>query len=137
MTCTCRTGHSNTTAWSSDEFIGQGGARLELASDDPLQTRRNVTNSSTFAVLTDSSDLSGVVVLTSFLSFAASRNSDNILICENVDLQSSYPIIVPMSSEYFVMVIIVIDVLAPSTCPYFLVTLCHVMYSTYIPHAHC
>ena len=132
VTCTCTTAHSNTIAWSSDE---QDDMQLEFASVEPVTTRRNVTNSSTFAVLTDSSDVNGVVVLMSDLTFIASENPANLLTCLNSDLQSSRSIIVPVYSKYFVMVIIVIDVLASSACPYFLATVCHIMYNTYnVPH---
>ena len=100
VTCTCTTAHSSILAWSSDEFIGQDGIRLEFASVQPLLTRQNVAGLSTFAVLTDNSDMNGVVVLESELTFVASESSANILSCLNVVRQTLYPIIIPMSSKW-------------------------------------
>ena len=103
MTCTCTTANSNNLTWSSDEYIGQGDMLLEFALDDPLLTRRNVTGLSTFALLTDSSNSNGVVVLTSDLTLIASGNPNDILTCMNVGHQNSYSIIIPVSSKCFVM----------------------------------
>ena len=102
MTCTCTTGHSRTLAWSSDEFIGPGGARLEFASVQPVPTRQNISGSNAFAVLTNSSNMNGVVVLMSDFTFIVSENVTIIILtCMNVGRHSSSSIIVPMSSKCF------------------------------------
>lgn len=91
VTCTCTIGNSNTLAWSNN------GNRLMFTSTDPLETRRDVTGSSTFAVLTNNSDTNGIRVITSNFTFIASMT--NILTCENVDRSTSRSVIAPISGK--------------------------------------
>ena len=91
VTCTCTIEKSNTLAWSNN------GNRLMFTSTDPLETRRDVTGSSTFAVLTNNSDTNGIRVITSSFTFIASMT--NILTCENVDHSTSRSVIIPISGK--------------------------------------
>ena len=104
VTCTCTAGYSTVIAWSSDQLIGQNGARLEFSSVQQVSTRQNVSNSSTFAILAYESDVNGVMVLISELTFVVSTSETLILTCLNVNLQNSDSIIIPMSSKCLRMV---------------------------------
>ena len=105
VSCACTTAHSNTLAWSSDQLIGEGGAELMFSFNEPfnLLARKNASNMNTSAVLSDTSEENGVSVLKSELSFtlpSTSNSFDIVLTCENVDLQSSYSIILPIQSKF-------------------------------------
>jgi hypothetical protein len=91
VTCTCTVGNSNSFAWTSD------GNRVLFTSSDPLLTRRSVTGSSTFAVLTDNSDTNGIRVITSNFTFVASSVGSNVLTCQNIDRSTSESVIIPVS----------------------------------------
>ena len=87
------TGNSNSLVWMSN------GNRLTFTSNDPVQTRHTVNGSSTFAVLTNSSDRNGIRVITSNLTFVASNFSHNVLTCMNVDRSTSESVIIPFSGK--------------------------------------
>ena len=70
-----------------------------FASADPVETRRDVTGSSTYAVLTDNSDINGIRVITSNLTFIASSSKSNVLTCENVDLSTTESVITPVTGK--------------------------------------
>ena len=91
VTCVCATGNSNTLAWSTNRN------RLVLTSDNPLLTRLDV---STSAVLTDRSNRSGVVIITSNLTVAASTSDTSLLaICENVNRSTLNAVSIPVSGK--------------------------------------
>ena len=101
VSCTCITAHSNTLAWSSDQLIGEDGAELVLNLNDPLLARQNASNMNTFAVLSNTSDENGVLVLKSELSFVLLSTSFSIILtCENIDDQNSHSVILPIYSKY-------------------------------------
>ena len=72
-----------------------------FASTDPVEMRRNVTGSSTFAVLTENSNVNGIRVITSNLTFVTSSTSSksNVLTCSN-DHSISESMIIPVSGMY-------------------------------------
>ena len=89
--CVCATGNSNTLAWSTNRN------RLVLTPDDPPLTRLDVSAS---AVLTDRSNRSGVVVITSNLTVAASMSDTSLLaMCENVDRSTLNAVSIPVSGK--------------------------------------
>ena len=98
MTCVCMTGNSNTLAWMIE------GSRLEFSADDPPLTRRNVSGSSTTAVLTENSDTNRVRVIGSNLTLSVSMISkfnDPVIIlrCVNVDRAMMKPVILPITGK--------------------------------------
>lgn len=93
VTCTCRTGNSNTLVWMTD------GSRLEFASNDPLMTRRDVNSSSTFAVIAENSDRNGVRVIVSNLTFITPKSMSSVVMCENVDRSSTESVFIPVSGK--------------------------------------
>ena len=98
--CSCATGNSSTHAWITN------GTRIVFTSDDRLGIGRDVPGSSTYAVLTESSDRNGVRVIMSNITVSASKESNNIILtCENVDSTMTEPVIIPIG-EYCVHLII-------------------------------
>ena len=93
LNCICATGNSNALAWRVN------GNRLEFMSSDPPSTRRNVPGSSTFALLTESSNMNGTRVIMSNLTIIGSSD-DIILTCQNVDQSITEPFIAPITGKY-------------------------------------
>ena len=90
VTCICVTGNSTSLAWMSN------GNRLLFMSSDPLLTRRNVSGSNGYAVLTESSIVNGIRVIMSNITVSASSNDPEIILtCENADRNMIEPIIIP------------------------------------------
>ena len=100
VTCTSATGNSNTLAW-----ILSSGSRLEFAADDPPLTRRDVSGSSTTAVLTGSSNTNGVRVITSNLTLIASTPETILLTCENVDGSTVNALLIPVSGKWLLIIV--------------------------------
>ena len=95
MTCVCATGNSNLLAWVTD------GSRLEFTSNDRLLTRRNVTGSSAYGILTDRFNENRIQVITSNLTLTASMNDTSLLArCENVDHSTSNAVLIPVLRKY-------------------------------------
>lgn len=92
VTCICVTWNSNALNWTTIN-----GNSLAFSSTEPLQTRRNVTGSSTFAVLTENSNRNGFRVIMSNLTFIASMM--NVLVCENVGQSTRKSVIIPVSGK--------------------------------------
>jgi hypothetical protein len=95
VTCASATGNSNRLAW-----ILSSGSRLEFAAGDPLQTRRNVSGSSTTAVLTGSFNTNGVRTITSNITLIASTLETILLTCENVDGSTINALLIPVSGKW-------------------------------------
>ena len=95
VTCLCATGDSQALAWSID------GTRLEYTSNDLLLERLNIAGSSTFAVLTENTEVNGIRVIMSNLTLSV-FSKDVILTCENVDQMMTQPIIVPIAGKHYV-----------------------------------
>ena len=68
VTFTCTTTGSSIIAWSSDEYIGTGGLRLEVSA---VTHRDNSQISPATAILLYNSEGTGAIVLTSALSLIA------------------------------------------------------------------
>ena len=65
--------------------------------NDPPPTRRNVTGSSAYGILTDRYNESGIQVIISNLTLTASMDDTSLLAkCENVDRSTSNPAIIPV-----------------------------------------
>ena len=75
------------------------GNRLLFTSTDAVPTRRNVSRSNQFAVLTENSDMNGIrVIMSNFTINLSSNDSDIMLTCQNVDRAMTEPIIIPIIS---------------------------------------
>ena len=95
VTCVCAVGNSRRLAWAI------GGSRAEFTSSDPLMERRDLINSSTYAILTGRYNRNGIEVTTSSLTVTASMSSTAILIhCENLDCSTSNPAFIPVLREF-------------------------------------
>ena len=87
ITFTCVTRGSSILAWSSDEYIGPGGALLTFVAFDPLgTTTASFINPDTAAVLVSSSNENGEIVLESTLQITVSSLfPTSSVACHNVD----------------------------------------------------
>ena len=100
VTCTCTTGDSNTLVWTTN------GDRFNLSftsTDSPL-TMRNVTGSSTFSVLVESSDRNGVRVIMSNITVGvptSSTDTEVILTCKNANRARKKTVILPVVGKYY------------------------------------
>ena len=65
-------------------------------SNDSVLTRRNISTSNSFAVLTENFDMNGTRVIVSNLTVSAS-SEDIVLTCQNVDRTITTPLIVPIA----------------------------------------
>ena len=92
ITCNCATGSSTSLAWTINR------TRLTFGSNDPLLMQQDVPGSSTFAVLTENSDVNGIRVIMSNLT-ASFSNDRIILTCENVDHAMLKSIILPVARK--------------------------------------
>lgn len=86
----CETLNSPILAWSSDEYVGEGGILLEFLSIDRNGTvKRSTSNPNTSAVLTRSFERNGVNVIISNLTITVSSDIDrhgHNITCINVGI---------------------------------------------------
>ena len=81
---TCVTRDSNSIAWSSDDYIGSGGLRLEFASVEREGTTRNA-NSIASAQLVSVSRTDGIVLLVSQLQISVQSTFQiSSVTCHNI-----------------------------------------------------
>jgi hypothetical protein len=75
ITFLCETKGSSTISWSSNEYIGQGGAQLQFAAIEVINTKHRIGN--TTATFTDKRTEDGVQVLQSTLRVTATSMYPN------------------------------------------------------------
>ena len=96
---TCVTKDSSSLEWSSEVYIGEGGARLNITSDTQHHVH-NHNNSRAVARLLNSSIVNGTPMLTSTLTitvlWSSVESSPHSVTCHNVDVGTH-------SSVYFEM----------------------------------
>ena len=98
VTCTCTTGNSNILAWMIN------GSEIQFMSGDPLWIRQNISESSSFATLTEDSNVNGIRVIMSNLTFSVSSD-DIVLSCQNVDRTITKPFIVPTAGKCYLHIV--------------------------------
>ena len=82
---TCITRGSYAIAWSSNVYIGSGGALLTFAEEDRIDAVYNSSNNPTFATLTQNALVNGSQVLESTLHINVQLNSPKAsVICIHV-----------------------------------------------------
>ena len=91
VTFVCTTIDSYLIGWSSDEYIGSGGVRLELHANTTSRESSQISKA-TAVLLNTSYNSDGVVVLTSALILIASGNPYIFITCINIGREISTPI---------------------------------------------
>ena len=87
VTFTCVTRGSTLIAWSSDEYIGSGGLRLEFISVDQIGTTRSTANGGTVAQLVASTREGGIDTLVSQLNISVqSIYQISSITCHNIGM---------------------------------------------------
>ena len=89
VTIMCTTIGSSIIAWSSDEYIGRGGVRLELFANATSRESSQISNA-TAVLLNTSYSSEGDIVLTSALSLIIMETPYNISVtCVNIGRETN------------------------------------------------
>ena len=88
VTFTCTTIGSSIIAWSSDEYIGRGGVRLELFANATSRESSQISNA-TAVLLNTTYNSEGDIVLTSALSLIAMGTPYVSVTCVNIGRETN------------------------------------------------
>ena len=88
ITFTCIVNGVHTLSWSSDEYIGTGGALLDFTTEDQEGTKKYINNSDTYATLMNVVK-SGEVSLESQLHIQSNQSSRVSCIAGNTESEQS------------------------------------------------
>ena len=89
VTFMCTTIGSSIIAWSSDEYIGRGGVRLELFANATSRESSQISNA-TAVLLSTTYNSEGDIVLTSALSLVVMETPYNISVtCVNIGRETN------------------------------------------------
>ena len=96
VTFECTTVDSSIIAWSSDEYIGRGGIKLELIANDTSVHTSQITTA-TAVLFNTSYNSNGAILLMSTLTLTAKRISNFSVTCFNIGRGTNISITVNVS----------------------------------------
>ena len=100
-TFTCETVGSNSIGWSSAEYIGKNGVRLEFASSERNGTIRSSVDSMAIAQLISFSSINGIDKLVSQLQLTAqSKYQVSSVSCHNIGIGTKKTTYFRVAGEY-------------------------------------